>query len=343
MTKNMKIRNFPLIIIGMLMVSAILYSAMTIRPASAAVTNGVFLVPQETTLTNANVGTLFNLNVSIANVTGFAGVEWHLTWNSTLMNCTSIVENLYATVTPTEEQDNIWKISLKKDNVAGEATYAVTYQDLSRAQDGGYCPINVTSADYPQGLVTAILTFNVTLVPPVNSYYDCIFNFTKVNVGDVLAQDLNITGQNGQYRIYGPPETTNTQISFEGHDYTVTTATNASLVPDSVAFAKLSDSSYKLDFNLTGTDGDTAYVNVTVPKALMTIGATDSWIVDVNGVEATPIVTSDATNWYLYVTTTLSTKNIEIFGTVPEFTLLFIPLLMAVMLVAFGLRLRRKL
>jgi hypothetical protein len=258
------------------------------------------------------------------------------------MNCTSIVEKLYATVTPTEEQDNIWKISLKKDNVAGEATYAVTYQDLSRAQDGGYCPINVTSADYPQGLVTAVLTFSVTLVPPVNSYYDSIFNFTKVNVGDVLAQDLNVTGQNGQYRIYGPPETTNTQISFEGHDYTVTTATNASLVPDSVEFAKLNDSSYKLDFNLTGTDGATAYVNVTVPKALMSIGVSDSWIIDVNGVEATPIVTSDATNWYLYVTTTLSTKNIEIFGTIPEFTLLFIPLLMAATLVAFGLR-RRKL
>ena len=343
MTKNMKIRNFPLIIIGMLMVSAILYSAMTIRPASAAVTSGVFLVPQETTLTNANVGTLFNLNVSIANVTGFAGVEWHLTWNSTLMNCTSIVENLYSTVTPSEEQDNIWKISLKKDNVAGEATYAVTYQDLSRAQDGGYCPINITSPAYPEGLVAAVLTFNVTLVPPVNSYYDSIFNFTKVNVGDVLAQDLNVTGQNGHYRIYGPPEIITTTVPYLGTNYAVTTTTNASFVTDSMNFVKVNDSSYKLEFNLTGTDGATAYVNVTIPKALMSIGESDQWIVDVNGTETTPTVTSDTANWYLYLTTTLSTKQVEIWGTVPEFTLLFIPLLMAATLVAFGLRRRRKL
>ncbi len=48
-------------------------------------------------------------------------------------------------------------------------------------------------------------------------------------------------------------------------------------------FAKLNDTSYKLEFNLTGTDGTTAYVNVTIPKALMSIGPSDNWIVDVNG------------------------------------------------------------
>ena len=343
MTMKMKMRNFPLIIISMLVISATLYSATTVRPALAADTGTMFVVPQETVLTNADVGTLFNLNVSMTNVTGIAGVEFRLAWNSSLLNCTSRTDNLYATMTPTSEQDNIWKVNLKRDNVAGNAQYAYTFQELARAQDGGYAPMNITLSAYPEGLAVALLTFNVTKAPPVNSYYDCNFTLEVVNVGDVLAQNLNITGQTGHYRIYGPPETTNTQIPFEGSNYTVTTATNASLVPDSMEFAKLNDTAYKLDFNLTGTDGATAYVNVTIPKALMSIGPSDQWKVDVNGTEAAPIVTSDATNWYLYVTTTLSTKKVEIWGTVPEFTMLFIPLLMAATLVAFGLRRRRRL
>jgi hypothetical protein len=346
MTKNLKIRNFPLIIISMLMISAIFYSATAVRPALAQETpTGMFVVPQDTILTNAEVGTPFSLNVSIANVTGFVGVEWRLDWNSSLMNCTSITENLYTTVTPADEdsQGNIWKLNLKYNNTAGVAYYAYTYQDLVLAADNGYAPINITSSDYPEGLATAILNFTVNLAPPVNSYYDCNFTFEVVNVGDMAAQNLNVTGQTGYFRMYGPPETTDTVISFEGNDYTVTTVTNASFVPDSMEFAKLNDSSYKLDFNLTGTDGATAYVNVTVPKALMSIGPDDQWIVNVNGEGTTPIVTSDDTNWYLYVTTTLSTNNVEIWGTIPEYAMLFIPLLMATTLVAFGLRRRRKL
>ena len=342
MTKNMKIPNFPLIIIGMLMISAILYSATIIRPALAQETGTVFVVPQETVLTNAQVGTLFNLNVSISNVTGIAGVSWELDWNSSLFNCTSITENLYSTVTPADKQDNIWRISVKKDNAAGNAQYAVTYQDLALAQSDGYAPINITLSDYPEGLATAILTFNVTLAPPVNSFYDCDFTFGIVKIGNMTAGKIDVANQTGHYRIYGPPETTDTPIVFEGHNYTVTTVTNASLVPGSMQFANISDNQYKLNFSLTGTEGTTAYVNVTVPKALVTIGPEDVWTVIVNNTATTPIITSDENNTYFYVTTTLS-SNIAIVGTIPEYTLLFIPLLMAATLVAFGLRRRRKL
>lgn len=343
MTKNLKIRNLPLIIISILLISVILYSATTIRPALAEGTPVIFAVPSQTVLKNANVGTLFSVNVSIANITGVAGVEWKLSWNSSLMNCTSITEYLFATVTPTDKQDNIWKINLKKDNAAGNAQYALTYQDLALAQTDGYAPINVTSSAYPGGLATAILNFSVTLVPPVNSYYDCDFKFETVNIGDLTATRIPTANQTGTYRIYGPPETTNTQVLYGGTNYTVTTTTNASLVPGSMEFAKLNATSYKLDFNLTGTDGTTAYVNVTIPKALMSIGPSDNWMVDVNSQEVTPTVTSDTTNWYLYITTTLSTKNVEIWGTVPEFTVLLIPLLITATLVAVGLRRRKRL
>jgi len=325
------------------MVSAILFSATTIRPAMAQVPTGMSVVPHDTVLYNAEVGTLFNLSLPIANVTGIAGVQWTLSWNSSLLNCTSMTENLFTTVTPTEFQDNIWKIQLKRDNVLGQAIYAVTYQDMLSAVENGYAPINITTDAYPEGLATAILTFMVTLAPPANSYYYCDFTYDVVNVGDLNAENLNVTGQFGHYRINGPPETTETIITFENNNYTVTTVTNASLVPDSMNFTKLAENQYLLDFNITGADGATAYVNVTIPKELMDIGPTDEWTVLVNDVATTPIITSDDNNTYFYVTTTLGTHNVAILGTIPEYAMLFLPLLIATTLVAFALRRRRKL
>jgi hypothetical protein len=303
----------------------------------------MFFAPQDTVLYNAEVGTTFSVNVSIANVTSIAGIQWAVSWNSSLINCTGITENLFATVTPAASVDNIWRLSNKFNNTAGTADYAYTYQDLVTAQAEGYAPINITTDAYPEGLATAIVNFTVVLAPPVNSFYECDFTFGVVSVGDVNAVDLNVTGQTGHYRIYGPPEITDTVITFESNNYTVTTVTNGSLVPDSMNFTKLSENQYLLDFNITGADGATAYVNITVPKALMTIGTGDEWTVLVNDVPTTPIITSDDNNTYFSITTILGTQKVAVLGTVPEYAMLLFPLLIASTLVAFALRRRRKL
>ncbi len=52
---------------------------------------------------------------------------------------------------------------MKVNKTAGTASYAQTFQDTSVALSGGYAPINVTTANYPEGKTTlATLTFNVT-------------------------------------------------------------------------------------------------------------------------------------------------------------------------------------
>jgi len=342
--RNLKSKSFHWVFMSMLIISAMLYSASTFPKCSASVSDSptILVDPPQTILSGATVGTLFNVSVSIANTTAFAGAQFTLSWNATVLTCTKITEVLYHNVTPQDSWTNIWSIALKVNKTAGTASYAQTFQDTSAALSEGYAPINVTTANYPEGKTAlATLTFNVTNTPPANMIYQSSLALSIVIVGDMIGLPITITTVDGQYVIYGPPEIISTLVPYLGTNYTVTTETNASLVPDSVGFEKINDTSYKLDFNLTGTDGTTAYVNVTIPKALMSIGPSDEWKVDVNGTEATPIVTSDATNWYLYITTTLSTKNVEIFGTVPELTLLFIPVLMAATLVAVGLR-RRK-
>jgi hypothetical protein len=267
-----------------------------------------------------------------------------MSWDPTLLSCLELAENLFHTVTPPAEYDNIWSIKLTKNNTAGTLLYAQTFQDIPRATDGGYCPINISTANYPEGkLAIAVITFNITQVPAANMYSACNFTLLPVKLGDnsEISQPIPKTVTDGYYVIYGPPETIQHTVTFGGTNYTVTTATNVSVVQGSVVFTKVSDNDYELHFNLTGADGSTGYVNVTIPKALMSIGTGDQWNIVVNGLPVTPTVTSDATNSYLYFTTSLSTKSVTIIGTIPEFTMLMIPLLMAIGLIAVGIR-RRK-
>jgi hypothetical protein len=343
--KNVKTRNFHWMLMSILVVSAMIFSA-TIRTASADATAQVFVDPPQLIINAATVGQSFKVNVTIANVTSLAGVEFLLNWNSSLLTCYDITENLFHTVTPQGEWENIWSIKLTKNNTAGTAQYAQTYQDLIRATDGGYAPINITTANYPEGKLTiAVLTFNITQVPATNTFIDGNLTLLPVKLGDnqPLSQPIPVNVTNGHYTIYGPPETLTSSVTYGGNTYNITTVTNASVVPDSMSFTKFNDTQYLLDFNVTGTDGSTGYVNVTIPKALMSINPDDQWKVKVNGTDVTPTWVDDATNWYVYFTTSLSTKPVEIIGTVPEFTLLVIPLLMAVTLIAVGIRRRRRL
>lgn len=345
---NMKIRKLPWIIISILMVSTIFYSATSIRPVSAQGTPVIFVDPSQAAIYTQSTGTQFGLNVSIANITGLAGLQFTLNWTTGVVNCVSLAENLFQTVTPPDQASNIWKIQLKYNNTDGSAQYGVTYQDMGAAQDGGYAPINVTEPAYPEGkLAAAVMNFNVTQMPDVGSYVDVLFTITIAKAGDVSGAAIPIGVENATYRIYGPPvvNTVVTPIQWNSQTFNVTTVSNETVVPGTVAFVG-GPPTWALTFNITGSaPGGTAYVNVTIPIGLMNSPA-GNWTVNVNGVPMTPQVTNDTTNTYLYLTgltVQLSEEPVTITGTIPEFTLLFIPLLMATTLIAYALRRRRRL
>ena len=345
--KNLKSQGFHWVLMSILIISAMLYSASTFPTCSANASSSatVFVDPPQSIFNTATVGTSFVVNVTVANITGLLGAQFTLSWNATLLTCTKLTEILYHTVTPEDSWSNIWSIKSSINKTGGYASYAQTFQDSSLAIEGGYAPVNITTANYPpEGkLALASLTFNITAVPPTK-YYECNLTLSDVIMGDggVPAVQIPTTSVDGHYIIYGPPETINTTVTYGGNSYTVTTVSNASVVQGSMGFTKVSDSNYTLGFNLTGADGSTGYLNVTIPKALMSINTGDQWTVKVNGTQVTPTVASDATHWYLYFTTSLSTKPVTIIGTIPEFTLLIIPLLMIVTLIAVGLRRRRQ-
>jgi hypothetical protein len=342
--KNFKLKSLHWVFLSILMIATIA-SAFHTSSARSTGSATVFVDPQQTILTGATVGTTFQVNITVANITGFVGSEVHLAWNATLLNCTSIQENLFHAVTPTDSWSNINPYLLKVNKTAGTADYAVTFLDISGAISAGYAPINVTTTNYPSDgkLALAVLNFTVASVPPTNTYLDCNFTFTGVIMGDQNADQIPTVNVDGYYRIYGPPETVTSSVLLNGTSYDVITLSNATVVPDSMTYI----ANWTLSFNLTAAPngGTTAYVNVTIPKNLIALAneTTDTWNITINGTSITPIVTEDITNTYLYFTTGLSTKTVTIVGTIPELpVLMIIPLLMIVTLIAVGLRRRRQ-
>lgn len=342
--QNFKLKSLHWVFVSILMIATIA-SALHTSSASSTSSATVFVDPQQTILTGAKVGTTFQVNVTVANITGLIGAEVHLSWNATLLNCTSFQENIFHAVTPTDSWSNINPYVLKFNKTAGTADYAVTYLDIAGAISTGYAPINVTTTtNPPEGkLAVAVLNFTVASVPPANTYYDCNFTLTNVIMGDAQADQIPTVSVDGYYRIYGPPETVTSSVLLNGTSYNVTTLSNATVVPNSMTYI----ANWTLSFNLTAAlnGGTTAYVNVTVPKNLIALAnkTTDTWNITINGTPVTPIVTEDSTNTYLYFTTGLSTKTVTIVGTIPELpVLMIIPLLMIVTLIAVGLRRRRQ-
>jgi hypothetical protein len=346
--KTMKMKNLNWIFIAVLLISAMLYAATNIHTASAQQTTPlVYVDPSSSVFTSPTVGTTFNVNVTVANVTGLAGAEFTLSWNASLLSCINMTENLFHTLTPSADWGNIWNLELDYNNTAGTASYAQTWMDLPTAEADGYAPANINTTTFPPdgSLAFVVLTFNITSVPGVNMFSECNFTLTSpVKLSNANANPIANTIVNGNYEVYGPPEVNVTSVSnpWTGITDNITTVTNATLVPDSMSY---DNATYTLSFNVTGTAGTTGYVNVTVPTDIVSLNqTTDQWIVTVNGTQVTPIISSNATDTFFYITVSFDQGvPITITGTLPEFpTLMMIPLLATATMFAVVLRKRRR-
>jgi len=121
-------------------------------------------------------------------------------------------------------------------------------------------------------------------------------------------------------------------VTIQNIAYIVETYSNTSIKTNSVS-ANQTDKS--ISFNITGGTGTGAYVNITMPKALIKAEDGSPWKIFINGtdVSSQAIITQDATNTYAYIAFTFaSLDTIRAKGTwiVPEQThILLIALMIA--------------
>jgi hypothetical protein len=159
------------------------------------------------------VGSTFDINITLFNITGIAGIQFYVTWDPTLLNCTNMTEVVYHKWTPSAHWGNIQSIRLEYNNTGGYADYGQLWGDLSAAREDGYAPGNITTTtNPPNGTQTvATLTMMVVKLPTMaEGSLSCPLNITVAKVGDMDANSIINTGLG----IGNPPQSGTYTIKF---------------------------------------------------------------------------------------------------------------------------------
>jgi hypothetical protein len=117
--------------------------------------------------------------------------------------------------------------------------------------------------------------------------------------------------------------------------YTVTTESNSTV--SSVLFR---DGVPMLQFNVSGPEGYTGYLNITIPKNFIWSDTIpDGWVGLFDGLQVSPTITEDADNTYLYFTYQYTKHSVTIIGQhiVPELGLATITIFMMLSILAIAM------
>jgi len=192
-------------ILSILMIASMMLGFAAILPVKA-VGAAVYVDPASNIFPPPpmGVGSTFVVNVTVADITEFAGVQFDLAWDPTLLKVNSMTEVLFHTITPSAFWSNIWNVKLTINNTGGTAQYAQTWQDTAAAVTDGYGPANVTTP-----IVACSFVFEVLLAPvDLLDTKSCNLTLSGVKVGDLAAQPIPVTSTNGYYEInYRLPDT----------------------------------------------------------------------------------------------------------------------------------------
>jgi parallel beta-helix repeat protein len=305
-------------------------SAIATSNTATVTVNGACIIVDPTlslfTAPSMVVGSTFNINVSLVNVTNVAGLDFELTWDPTLLNCTNMMEVLFHTKTPSADWGNIQPYAFYINNNAGYARYSYSWLNLGAALAAGYAPINVTTTtDPPEGkLAVAMLTFQVLQVPTMaQGNLTCAFHLSNVVIGDPDANSISAGAGDGTY-IIAPLSASISPVSATldvgGHSQLFTSVVSggtslytyqwylnyapvSGATSDSWTFTPTSNGSYTVYLNVTDSAGVSAIsnastVNVNAPPSVSILPS--SVVMDVNQSQTFTSTVSGGTLPYTY-------------------------------------------
>jgi hypothetical protein len=227
--REKKMKNTLAKVISALMITTMLLgfaAVFTITQVKAAPTPTLLVdVPDSTDAINfysAPIGTTFTVNVSVANITNLAGIQFNLNWDHTLLNCTSMTEVFFHDMlitAPIDNPGNINQIKKTFNNTAGTALYAVNWVDNGLATADGYAPANITTTgdafgipgySWPEGEHAAATFTFITLQQPNSTVpvLSCNFGLSNDILGDINGLPITHNIDNGTYTntfIITPP------------------------------------------------------------------------------------------------------------------------------------------
>jgi hypothetical protein len=220
----------------------------------------VYVEPSQVQNQTLAPDTTFNITVKIDDIPkdpGLVGIDFKLSWNSSILNAVNMTDVIYHEVIPQGEIDNLWQ--LKYNVSANGVEYAYTYQDLDRALNARppYAPI---SGSYTIAKITL----------KVKGIGKCTLHFDEVKLGDAQANPEpcqivdgsfdNAPSPKGALVFVDPARIQNSSLG-PGSNFTINISiTNASAV---------AGLEFKLDFDSTVLQAFSATSGGFVPSSVV--------------------------------------------------------------------------
>jgi hypothetical protein len=185
-------KRFLIAVLMILLTSLVCTVAMPVGKAQTAIAK-LYVDPPDIQNVTLVPNTTFNISVKVDNIPaqpGVLGIQFVLTWNSSLLNGVSMEEVIFHELTPASETDNIWKLNHKV--YPSNVSYAYTYQDTDRAISGGYAPFNGSHT-------VAKITLKVVGIGK------CPIHFDSFILGDPTGAPIQIQVADGFFSNLPPP------------------------------------------------------------------------------------------------------------------------------------------
>lgn len=243
-------------------------------PAGKALTPSakVYVDPPKVEDVGLVPNTKFNVSVRVDNIPaspGLAGVQFRLTWNSSLINCTSIQEILFHAVTPPDSWSNIWSLQLKYNNTGGYADYAETFQDTTLAIADGYAPISGNQ-------IVANFTFNVKAVGKCDLHFDP----SKVLLGDPDGLPIQEQLADGFFSNLAPPPAPKAALLYVDPakivDPNLTPSHNFTVNINIINASDLAGLEFKLGFNASVLHANSVVSGGFIPNSVIPVTQIDN-------------------------------------------------------------------
>jgi hypothetical protein len=283
-------------VISALMIATVLLgfaAVFNVNVAKAAPTAELLVDPQNRLFPppTMNVGSTFLVNVSVANITMLAGIQFILTWDHNLLKCNSMTDVFFSDpliTMPADIPDNINIIKKTFNNTAGTGTYGVTWTDGGVAQANGYDPANITLTGdafgipgypWPEGKHGAC-TFNFTVLQQPNATVPILgsaLHLTNDILGDADGLPIAHTNIDGLYEnryfitpalIYVDPQKISNVSLTPGSDFMV----NVSIANATGVFGL----QFELGFNATLLQASTVTSGSLIPISVTPITQIDN-------------------------------------------------------------------
>ena len=249
---------------------------------------------------------VITLNITVADVTDLFSWQVMVQWDPSMLNYSDIFlppDHVFT-------GKAFFPVSPDVDYTSGTVVYAVALGPGTTSFNGTgtLCQLNLTILEPTTLPISCELTF---LHPPPYPLSD---TFLLNSMGLDISFDI----EKATY-TYALMKSVSHTVTYLGESYTVGTYSNASITPNTI---QVNGTAKMITFNVTGFSGNTAFVNVTIPKNFINASATQ-WKVYANGTELSALqiqVSENTTHTFVYATfpTSLTTVGVQGIWIVPE-------------------------